>query len=362
MRYVFGYVDEPGSQIDAICIDIANEGVAHHRSKILPPILHPGLVKWRSEGLDYFDRLISEGHRRGREMWWGLRMNEVERGHLSGLDGGSVEMAAQNPVKAAHPEWLLRSWWWQGHWNYVVKEVREYRLSIIREVVEQYDFDGVHLDFLRHTPHLPPGRQWELRDSITGFLAELRAALQRRAGSRGRPILLAARVPDSVRGANIDGLDVEAWAKRGFVDMLVVGTRTIAVDLASFRKAVAGTPVKLLPSFDTFHATDRYQGTPPIVVARRLRQLLASGGGRGRHLQLCRWFSRAGGPPRAQTRPPVAHKKPSRSSEASPPSEGNRASMRWIGVAAICTAKATSRPTWERSCRRCSATTGPRPR
>jgi hypothetical protein len=268
MRYVFGYADEPGSQIDAICIDIANEGVAHYKSKILPPILHPGLVKWRAEGLDYFGRLIQEGHKRGKEMWWGLRMNEVERGHLHGLDGGSVAMAGHNPVKAAHPDWLLRSWWWQGHWNYAVKEVRDYRLSVIREVMEQYDFDGVHLDFLRHTPHLPPGRQWELRDRITGFLADARRVLQARAASRGRPVLLAARVPDSVKGANTDGLDIEAWAKRGLVDVLVIGTRTIAVDLASFRNATQGTPVKLLPSFDTFHATDGYQGPQPIELLR----------------------------------------------------------------------------------------------
>jgi uncharacterized lipoprotein YddW (UPF0748 family) len=81
-------------------------------------------------------------------------MNEVERGHLAVYDIKTfAEMKERNPVKAAHPEWLIRSWWWQGFWNYAVKEVRDYRLSIVREVAEQYDFDGVHLDFLRHPAH-----------------------------------------------------------------------------------------------------------------------------------------------------------------------------------------------------------------
>jgi len=237
--------------------------VAHYRSKILRPIQHPGLMKWREQGLDYFDELIKQGHKRGKEIWWGLRMNEVERGDLTayeGKDGGTPKLSpdVQNPVKAAHPDWLIRSWWWQGFWNYAVKEVRDYRLSIVREVAEQYDFDGVHLDFLRHTPHLPPGKQWENREHLTDFMREVRSTLQAQAAKRGRPFLLAARVPDSVEGCHTDGLDIETWAREGLVDVLILGTRTINVDVASFRKAMGGAPVKLIPSFDCYHAADGY--------------------------------------------------------------------------------------------------------
>jgi hypothetical protein len=261
MDYVFDFADLPGSQLDAICIDVSNEGVAHYRSKILRPIQHPGLMKWREQGLDYFDALIRHGHQRGKEIWWGLRINEVERGDLAAYEPGRyAEFKERNPVKAAHPEWLIRSWWWQGFYNYAVKEVRDYRLSIIREVAEQYDFDGVHLDFLRHTPHLPPGKQWENREHLTGFLRDVRAMLQKEAAKRGRPFLLAARVPDSVKGCHTDGIDLETWASQELVDVLIIGTRTINVDVVSFRKAVAGAPVKLLPSFDCFHATDGYHG------------------------------------------------------------------------------------------------------
>jgi len=261
MGYVFDFADMPGSQLDAICIDVSNEGVAHHRSRILRPIEHPGLVKWRAEGHDYFDALIRHGHRRGKEIWWGMRINEVERGDLAAYEPGRyAEFRERNPTKAAHPDWLIRSWWWQGFWNYAVKEVRDYRLSIIREVVEQYDFDGVHLDFLRHTPFLPPGRQWENREHLTGFMRDVRTMLQARAAARGRPFLLAARVPDSVEGCRTDGIDISSWAAHGLVDVLVLGTRTIDIDVAGFRSVLAGSPVKLIPSFDCFHATDGYYG------------------------------------------------------------------------------------------------------
>jgi hypothetical protein len=261
MGYVFDFADMPGSQLDAICIDVSNEGVAHYRSKILRPIQHPGLMKWREQGLDYFDALIRHGHQRGKEIWWGLRINEVERGDLAAYEPGRYgEFKERNPVKAAHPDWLIRSWWWQGFYNYAVKEARDYRLSIIREVAEQYDFDGVHLDFLRHTPFLPPGKQWENREHLTTFMRDVREMLQAQAAKRNRPFLLAARVPDSVEGCHSDGIDLEAWAAQGLVDVLIIGTRTINVDVASFRKAVAGAPVKLLPSFDCYHATDGYFG------------------------------------------------------------------------------------------------------
>ena len=261
MSYVFDAVSQPGSQLDAICIDVSNEGVAHYRSTILPPIQHPGLVHWREQGLDYFDELIQRGHKRGKEIWWGMRMNEVERGDLAVYDiKAFADMKDRNPVKAAHPEWLIRSWWWQGFWNYAVPEVRDYRLSVIREVAEHYDFDGVHLDFLRHTPFLPPGKQWENREHLTRFMRDVRSLLQSQAARRGRPFMLAARVPDSVAGCHTDGLDIETWAREGLVDVLILGTRTINVDVASFRKAMAGAPVKLMPSFDCFHATDGYHG------------------------------------------------------------------------------------------------------
>jgi hypothetical protein len=264
MAYVYDFADMPGSQLDAICIDVSNEGVAHYRSKLLRPIQHPGLMKWREDRLDYFDALIKHGHKRGKEVWWGLRMNEVERGDLAAYEtvGGAPKIAqdVRNPVKAAHPDWLIRSWWWQGLWNYAVKEVRDYRLSIIREVVEQYDFDGVHLDFLRATPHLPPGKQWENREHLTSFMHEVRSMLQSQAAKRGRPFLLAVRVPDSVEGCHADGLDIETWAREGLVDVLILGTRTINVDVASFRRAMAGAHVKLMPSFDCYHATDGYHG------------------------------------------------------------------------------------------------------
>ena len=36
-------------------------------------------MKWCEPGSDYFDPMIKKGAIATKEIWWGLRMNEVER-------------------------------------------------------------------------------------------------------------------------------------------------------------------------------------------------------------------------------------------------------------------------------------------
>ena len=66
---------------------------------------------------------------------------------------------------------------------------------------------------------------------------------------RGRPLLLAARVPEDLIGCHFDGMDVETWVRDFLVDILVVGTRTANADIAAFRHMVKGTPIKIYPEF-----------------------------------------------------------------------------------------------------------------
>ena len=52
---------------------------------------------------------------------------------------------------------------------------------------------------------------------------------------RGRPFLLAARVPENLEGCHFDGLDVETWAREQLVDIFVMGCRSFDVDIPAFR-------------------------------------------------------------------------------------------------------------------------------
>jgi hypothetical protein len=145
----------------------------------------------------------------------------------------------------------------------------EYKTAILREVVEQYDFDGVFLDFSRHPPNLPIGQQWEFREGMTAFIRQVRWMLQEVAAARHRPLLLSVRVPATVPGCHFDGLDIETWIREDLIDMIMPGVRAIDVDLEHFNRLTAGTHIRLYPSIDDAHAPDGYKH-PPIEFFRGL--------------------------------------------------------------------------------------------
>ncbi|MBI2298587.1 MAG: family 10 glycosylhydrolase [Armatimonadetes bacterium] len=260
LAHGFRYIDEPGTQIDSIWWDCGYGNYAAYPSRILPPSPHPAIRQWLRDGIDWLRIFIDETRRRGLEVFWHHRIAEVD----VGADG--LEMKTLNPVKAAHPDWVVRTWWWQGLWNLAVPELREYKLSILRELAENYDFDGFQIDFARHVPVLPVGRQWELRGEVTIFMRMVRAMLAEVGERRGRPILLAAKVPSTLAECRVDGFDVAAWAREGLVDMLTLGSRSFEVEVEAFRELV-GPATRLYPCIDDHHATDGYRN-PPIAVFR----------------------------------------------------------------------------------------------
>jgi len=263
LDYRFSYVDEPGNQIDGIWWDIGAGSWSSYPSKVLERFEHPGLRKWWNQGIDWVQALVDESRKRNLEVFWHHRVSEVDITPTAELEPGHTLMTEEaSPVKKAHPDWIINTWWWQGLWNYVVPEVRRYQLEILRELAENYEFDGIQIDFARHVPCLPPGRQWELRGHVTEFVRMVRLMSLDIENKRGRPFLLAVKVPRNLEGCRADGFDVGTWARQNLVDIFTLGTRSVDVDIAAFRHITAGRNIKLQPCFDDHHATDGYQYAP----------------------------------------------------------------------------------------------------
>ena len=280
LEFRFGLVDQPGSQIDAIMWEM-HPGSDHaaYPSDVLP---YPGLnslQSWFDQGIDWLERAVDETRRRGLEVWWTHRISEAD------LDAESnLMMSERAPLKAAHPDWTIKSWWWQGMLNLASPGLREHKVEVLRELAERYDFDGIQINYARHLPVLPVGRQWELREGPTDLMRKVRAALNDVADARGRPILLGAKVPESVEGCRVDGLDVCTWAKEGLVDLLTIGSRTFTMDVQGFRQQLADAggvaeqaPPKLYPCYDDHHASDGYRHVPLQVVRGVAGNWLAQG-------------------------------------------------------------------------------------
>ena len=248
LRYRFSYLDELETQIDAIWWDMA--ALAVYPNQGFPADVQARYDALAAAGTDPLKSLVDGTHSRGLEAFFNHRISEVE------LDGKTFRLKTENP------DWVIPTWWPHGMWNLAAPGLQDFKLRNLRYLAENYDFDGLQIDFARHTPILPPGRQWELRERVTDFIRRVRLMLLDAAKKRGRPFLLAVRVPKSVEGAKQDGFDLESWARERLVDIFTIGTRSQEVDVASFLTIARNRDIKVQPCWDDHHASDAYQWQP----------------------------------------------------------------------------------------------------
>ncbi|MBT3375657.1 MAG: family 10 glycosylhydrolase [Lentisphaerae bacterium] len=260
IAFRFQHCDAPGSQIDGIWWDIgfAEDTYAVYESKLLPRLTHPGLQRWWSQGIDWVERLVSESHARGLEAFWNNRVCPVDFAPTGPAPIPHDDPRRRNPLKQQHPDWTVPCWWPQGLWNLANPEVQERKVAILRELLERYALDGIQLDFARHTPCLPAGREWELRGQVTAFVSKVRDMMLDIEAATGQPRLLSVRVGETIEGNHRDGFEVENWIAAELVDILNLGGRTTTVDVAAFEELTRQTPVRLCAPFDGHHTTDGY--------------------------------------------------------------------------------------------------------
>ena len=276
VEHLFGFADVPNSQIDSIWWNWGEGNQAPYPSRFLPLYDHPLYRKWADEGTDIVGQILEATHRRGLECFFSHRMNGSDN------DLGPF---ARIPLKAAHPDWLFRTPWCthpdNGYWNFALPQVHQHVLEALGEVAAGWPFDGMELDFARGVV-FPQGQAWINRDRLTDFITELRELFAAVAQKRGRPFLLAVRVPETPAGCHFDGIDIGRWVGEQLVDLLALGVRSFDIALTDFRQMVEGTAIKLYPSLDDHHASDGYQN-PGIEVLRGVAANWWRQGGDGIH-------------------------------------------------------------------------------
>ena len=159
-------------------------------------------------------------------------------------------------LRKDHPEWLLgedTEEWFALSWNMAIPQVRENRFQHLREVCQNYPWDGVELDWQRHPFHFPADYAYRLRYVLTDFMRAARQLTDELAQQRGRPFYLAARVAGSIEGCHRIGYDVETWVKENLVDILLpagAAATDPAIEVSAFRALCADRDIALYPGFD----------------------------------------------------------------------------------------------------------------
>ena len=242
--------------VDKVIIDGMEGGdfYSMYESKLIPMRKNPRNARFKSEGIDIFGAWVTEVHRRGQECWLSHRISEVP-----------IEVDA-NPFTAheEHPDWFIPAFLDFKMFNLANPEVREHKRKILAEVMRKYDFDGLDIDFERHTPCLPEGKQWEMREEVTEFMRMLRRETLKIAEETGRVVMLSARVPDCLEGCHEDGLDIEKWLEEDLVDALTMGSRSFDVKIEDIR--ALSDEIQLYGCYETHHAVDGYALTTLDVI------------------------------------------------------------------------------------------------
>jgi hypothetical protein len=199
------------------------------------------------------------------ELFWSMRMNDT---HDAGRTGYGPVMFRTSRVKTQHPDWLMSTVdnpLKFGKWSsvdYGRAEIRDLAFRYVEEVCRNYDVDGIELDFLRHALFFrssaagAPATTEEL-GQMTDLLRRIRTMADDVGAQRGRPILLAMRVPDSVEYCKAIGLDLETWLRDDLLDLLVTAgyTQLNPVDYSVVLAHQYG--VKVYPSLDETRIKDQ---------------------------------------------------------------------------------------------------------
>ncbi|MDO5566444.1 MAG: family 10 glycosylhydrolase, partial [Planctomycetia bacterium] len=182
------------------------------------------------QGKDVLQLMIDFSHANKLECFFSMRMNDTH-------DAGSTEKKYHPlfpALKKEHPEWLVgkiteRGVMKYGRWssvNYAVPEIRDLAVSYVEEVCQNYDVDGIELDFCRHLTFFPSSARGDMatdteREYMNDMMKQMRQVTDREGMRRNRPILLTVRVPDDLEYSKALGLDFEYWMKEHLADIFI---------------------------------------------------------------------------------------------------------------------------------------------
>ena len=172
------------------------------------------LDEFRDTGTDILHLATDQVRKRSKRVLASIRMSDVH--HASGMYDFLTPQFMRD-----HPEWRIKQP--DGSpdvaMDYAHAGVRAHRLSILTELAENYDIDGLELDFMRSCRYFQPEEGKANIEIMSDFVHQIRDTLDRVAADRGRsrPVL-GVRTPPSLDECPGQGLDPETWIQASWID------------------------------------------------------------------------------------------------------------------------------------------------
>jgi hypothetical protein len=197
------------------------------------PEWEPWAWELQRQGFDTLQLVIEYAKANDLEVFWSFRMNDTHDNQSSRQDWQLSQWKRDNaqymmsPYRQQFPYgWAQGPSWTYTALNYEYEAVREKAFRIIEDVVQRYDIDGLELDFLRFPVFFKPQMLGvpvtdAQRALMSEWLQRVRDLVDTVAAQRGKPILIAVRVHDSVEYNYESGMDLGTWLEKDLVDMVV---------------------------------------------------------------------------------------------------------------------------------------------
>ena len=222
-------------------------------------------------GHDPVQLVLDESKRLGIDFWLQLRMNDW---HHVDTSSGEIYRLIGSEWYERHPEYLIGAdgaagWpqrlatslqWFQ---DFAHEPVRRIRLAVAAEAVERYDVDGWEYDFVRCPGLFRHGSERAHAGLVTDLIRDTRAMLDDAERRRGRPLGFAVRVPNTIQGCTMLGLDVVQWIEEELVDIVVpcaFFAQDMEEDATPWVAAAADTTVRIHHGMDSGYQTGAVLG------------------------------------------------------------------------------------------------------
>jgi len=208
-------------------------------------------------------RMIDRCRERGISPWVSIRMNDAH-------DAPLAKSPLHSRFYMQHPEYIryrkrLNSWH-DRCLNFGLKPVRDNAMTLIKEVCERFDMDGLELDWNRFCGHFRAGEEIEKGKELTEWMVEVRKVVRAAEKKWKHPIILAARVPARPEASVGTGLDAVTWAKRDLIDHLIVApfftTTDFDIPVERWIQLLEGTGVGVTAGLET--RVQPYPGAPRL--------------------------------------------------------------------------------------------------
>lgn len=173
-------------------------------------------------GVDWLAEAAKACRRRQISPWVTIRMNDFH-GHRN-IDGSffNVPLLKNPAMRLKHSTYSpnMADPSYRTGLNYERREVRTLMFTQIKEVVEDYDYEGLELDWLRNALCCEPNASAKTVEMMSDWLREVRVLTERRAKKTGRPYPLGLRIPGQLETLKSIGLDVATLCREGTLDFI----------------------------------------------------------------------------------------------------------------------------------------------